>query len=69
MLFITENQIYFIYEKGLTKLTVEQIVREITDLMDRTGYQCNVVPCNDYKEMLTYLDREGFSCIEKEYEK
>lgn len=23
---------------------------------------------DDYEEMLTYLDREGFSCIEKEYE-
>ena len=68
LIYIFENQIYFIYEKGLTKLTEEQIVREITELMNRTGYQCNVVPCNDYKELLKKLEQRTRK-NEKDYTK
>lgn len=68
LIYIFENQIYFIYEKGLTKLTEEQIVREITELMNRTGYQCNVVPCNDYKELLKKLEKRTRK-NEKDYTK
>ena len=51
---IYENQLVFLYQKGLTKLTKEQIKQEITSLISKTGYTCTVSLYDKYEE---FLDR------------
>ena len=47
---IYENQLVFLYQKGLTKLTKEQIKQEITSLISKTGYTCTVSLYDKYEE-------------------
>ncbi|MBQ3513713.1 MAG: hypothetical protein IJA32_07940 [Lachnospiraceae bacterium] len=57
IVWICENQVFFLYEKGLTKLTGEQINHEITDLIKRTGYTCKIVLCSDYKDLVDKIKK------------
>ena len=37
LLYLCQNQVYFIYEKGLTKLSEDEIFKEVEELMKKTG--------------------------------
>ncbi|MBQ4521818.1 MAG: hypothetical protein IJA10_02565 [Lachnospiraceae bacterium] len=68
IIYICEDQIFYIYEKGLTKLTRELINQEVTDLMNRTGYSCNVVLCDDYKDLVEKI-KKRIKKKDKDYSK
>lgn len=55
LLYLCQNQVYFIYEKGLTKLSEEEIFKEVEELMKKTGYSCNVVLCENYEELMNKI--------------
>lgn len=68
LVYIYENKLVFLYQKGLTKLKREQIKQEITNLISKTGYTCTIDLYDKYEEFLDRIKKRQKK-EDKDYQK